>query len=90
MVGAKSSAIMAAGVVTAAVILGMTWQQHPQAAAQPAAPPATQAGRFQMASAAGHVYVLDTATGQVWESFVSSNEGSTDKDFKDPKVKAQR
>jgi hypothetical protein len=44
-------------------------------------------GRFQIGTNLGHTYVIDTATGQVWETFVSANQGSNDADFKSPKVK---
>jgi hypothetical protein len=91
MMGVKGFRVVAVGVVIAAIILGVTWPHHPQATAQPPAAPApAQIGRFKMASTNGHVYVLDTATGQVWEAFAGPNQGSTDKDFKDPKVKPQR
>ena len=45
----------------------------------------TPNGRYQMTTTAGHAYVLDTATGQVWEKYAPSNEGATDPTFKDPK-----
>ena len=49
--------------------------------------PAEQVGRFQIAGipgSPGHMYVLDTATGQVWESTVPAS-----KDFLKAKVKTQ-
>lgn len=42
-------------------------------------------GRYQMAANPGHAYVLDTATGQVWQTFYPENQGSYDRDFFDPK-----
>jgi hypothetical protein len=30
-------------------------------------------GRYQMGSTPGHAYVLDTATGEVWEQFATPN-----------------
>jgi hypothetical protein len=38
-------------------------------------------GRYQMTTTAGHAYVLDTATGQVWEKYAPPNEGTTDPAF---------
>lgn len=46
-----------------------------------------QIGRFQMAGIPGHVYVLDTETGQVWEKFATTGQGSTSSDFNAPKIK---
>lgn len=88
---AKRASHLAAGIITVAAVV--VWPYHPPAAARPAPPlppQPTQVGRFQMATTAGHVYVLDTATGQVWGTFVSASQGSSDKDFKDPKVTAKR
>ena len=51
---------------------------------QPTAPPV---GRFQMSGVPGHAYVVDTVTGQVWEDFASSGQGSSDSEFKKPKLK---
>jgi hypothetical protein len=59
-------------------------------ALSPLAPAAGQeppAGRFQIAGIPGHAYVLDTATGQVWETFGAAGTGSSDGDFKSPKLK---
>jgi hypothetical protein len=42
-------------------------------------------GRYQLTTTAGHAYVLDTATGQVWEKYAPPNEGMTDQGFRDPK-----
>jgi hypothetical protein len=47
----------------------------------------TQVGRFQVAGVPGHAYVLDTATGQVWETFATESQGSSDMDFKERKLK---
>jgi len=45
----------------------------------------TPNGRYQLGTTAGHAYVLDTATGQVWEKYAPPTEGTTDQAFKDPK-----
>ena len=49
--------------------------------------PRPQVGRYQMGGVPGHAYVIDTATGQVWEDFATASQGSSDPDFKKPKVK---
>ena len=44
------------------------------------------AGRYQIAGTGNHGMVLDTATGQVWSTFLSSAGGKSDKDFYEPKI----
>lgn len=44
-------------------------------------------GRYQLGGVPGHAYVLDTATGQVWEDFATSNEGARDGGFKSVKLR---
>ncbi|ADG68996.1 hypothetical protein Plim_3182 [Planctopirus limnophila DSM 3776] len=44
-------------------------------------------GRYQIAGIPGHAYVLDTATGQVWEDFAPTSEGARDHEFKRVKLK---
>ena len=44
------------------------------------------AGRYQIAGTAHHGLVLDTVTGQVWSTFLSSSGGRADRDFYDPKI----
>jgi len=44
-------------------------------------------GRYQIAGIPGHAYVLDTATGQVWEDYAPTNEGIRDQQFKQIKLK---
>jgi hypothetical protein len=51
--------------------------------------PAGPIGRFQIAGIPGHAYVLDTATGQVWERFDTASSGSSSKDFLEPKIKGE-
>jgi hypothetical protein len=38
-------------------------------------------GRFAIATNAGHAFVLDTATGRVWEKFTPAGGGETSPDF---------
>ena len=82
----KSFSFLTVGIIIAVLFVGLAWRQPPQAAGG-CAPPANQVGRFQMASELGHVYILDTTTGEVWEKFVTANVGSDDDNFKKPKVK---
>lgn len=79
----KGSFIVGASIVIASVILGLTLT--PKAPLRSA--PAPQIGRFQMGGVPGHAYVIDTTTGEVWEQFATSNEGSTHPNFRLPKIK---
>jgi hypothetical protein len=85
-VDSKSSLILGASIVLASAIgaFGLSHRSAPPAAGQE--PPA---GRFQIAGIPGHAYVLDTATGQVWETFGAAGTGSSDGDFKSPKPKGK-
>lgn len=42
--------------------------------------------RFQINSNEQHVFVLDTATGRVWEKYLPPNQGSTSSNFKEQKL----
>ena len=70
--------IIVAGVCHAAIV-------------QPALPPASSGpttGRFQIAGNPGHVYIIDTATGRVWEKYAAATRGSTSKGFDSEKIEA--
>ena len=43
-------------------------------------------GRFRIEANEDHVFVVDTATGQVWEKFVAAGQGTKSQDFMDPKL----
>ena len=77
----KSSGILGVCLIIAALIVALV--------PRPASPvgSGSQVGRFQMGGVPGHAYVIDTATGQVWEDFASAGQGTNDPDFKKPKVK---
>lgn len=45
------------------------------------------AGRFAMATHESHAYVLDTATGEVWENFNPPSTGRDSDHFNDPKIR---
>lgn len=47
-----------------------------------------QVGRFRVETNTNHIFVVDTATGQVWEKYVRSSGGSTHEDFAKPKLKS--
>ncbi len=42
--------------------------------------------RYQMQTVEGHAFVLDTATGQVWEKWVPPNGGGGTAGFHEPKT----
>jgi hypothetical protein len=77
----KASMILGVSIVLASLVLGYSL------APKPAEPGAAQVGRFQMGGIPGHAYVLDTATGQVWEDFATPTQGSSHPEFNKPKVK---
>jgi hypothetical protein len=80
MMDVKPALVLGGSIVAAALILGSFVSPK---AARSSAP----VGRYQMGGVPGHAYVLDTQTGQVWESFASSGSGSSDLDFSKAKVK---
>jgi len=82
-VDTKSAGVLGGCVIVAALIVALV-PRHEAPAAAPSGPPP---GRFQMGGVPGHAYVLDTATGQVWEDFASPTQGSSHPDFNKPKVK---
>jgi hypothetical protein len=43
--------------------------------------------RFQIAGNPGHIFVIDSVTGQVWENFTSPTGGGNSPDFSAPKLK---
>ncbi len=81
----KGSLVIGASIVVASIVLGLT--QAPKFPAPASVPAGAQVGRFQMSGIPGHAYVLDTATGQVWEKFGSTGQGITDQHFSASKIK---
>ena len=67
----------------AAVVLGCAFGAGDSAGRDHRADPAIS--RFQINSNEQHVFVLDTATGQVWENYLPPNQGSTSSNFMEPK-----
>ena len=45
-----------------------------------------QADRFQVETTANYVFVLDTATGQVWGNYISLRQDMKDEEFMSPKL----
>jgi len=43
--------------------------------------------RFQIAGNPGHIFVIDSVTGQVWEDFTPQTKGGKSPDFSAPKLK---
>ncbi len=76
---------VAAGAVVAAGLVAAV------AAAVPSKPEGP-VGRFQLATNPGHAFVIDTATGQVWEKFTGGETagGHSAGDFGMPKVGAAK
>lgn len=66
----KAATILGLCVVWASVIL--SFSQH-------------SPGRYQLGAHPGHVYVIDTFTGQVWERFNPEGSGENDSNWKKPK-----
>jgi len=64
------------------VLLGVLLMASFGAVANPAGAP----GRFVIETNEAHAFVLDTATGQVWEKFTPSSQGQTDNEFARPKL----
>ncbi len=42
-------------------------------------------GRYQVGATGNHAIIVDTATGQAWSAFMSSDGGRTDPNFFQPK-----
>lgn len=76
----KSASILGSCIIIAAFICALVPRTQ-------ASTPAMQVGRFQMSGVPGHAYVIDTATGQVWEKFATTSEGTNDQDFSKSKIK---
>ena len=55
-----------------------------------AALPINQVGHYQVAGAGNHAVIIDTVTGQVWQSYMPPMEGSTDADFFKVKVEGKK
>ena len=49
-----------------------------------------QAGRFQVETTANNVFVVDTATGQVWGKYVSPRQDIKDEEFISPRLSPDR
>ena len=47
-------------------------------------------GRFRIATNRNHILVVDTVTGQVWEKYVKTTEGTTSENFAEPKLMSRK
>jgi hypothetical protein len=68
---------LATGVILAALVLlalGASLNNPPQP------------GRFQIETTGSHVFVIDTATGQVWGKYVIPRRDAKDEEFMKPKL----
>ena len=77
----KSSLVIGVCIIVASAVLGLTLSLRP---ADPLPP-----GRFQITGSPGHAFVLDTATGQVWENFEPESQGGNTVGFSDPKLRGK-
>ena len=76
----KAASVLGGCVLGAAAIIGLS--SCPAATVPPPAAP-----RFQIAGVPGHIYVLDTTTGRVWEQYADPNRGNISDGFMEPKLK---
>ena len=76
----KSAGILGGCLVIAALVITLVPQSQAPGPTDP------QVGRFQIRGISDHMYVIDTATGQVWDRFVSSNSGDPNPSWVNPKV----
>lgn len=76
----KSAGILGGCLVIAALVITLVPQSQAPGPTDP------QLGRFQIGGLSNHMYVIDTATGQVWDRFVSSDGGETSPSWVNPKV----
>lgn len=84
----KTSFMIAVGILACGAVVGflLCLSLRP-AFSSPGQEPA--AGRYQIAGCPGHAFVLDTATGQVWEQFEPESQGSGSAGFLEPKLKGK-
>jgi hypothetical protein len=71
----KSRAVWAAATLGAFIVLAsMIWAVGHRSA-----------GRYQIGGNPGHICVIDTVTGEVWEKYATEHSGETDSNWKKPK-----
>jgi hypothetical protein len=60
-------------------------------AAAPTSPtaPASPAGRYQLQTIGNHALMIDTTSGQAWETFLNTNSGNPGFDFYKAKTPAK-
>ena len=71
---------LAPGAIPGAAVLALTGADFPPR-------PSVPIGRYQVSVGAQRAYVVDTTTGQIWESIVPPNAVNPDPDFARPKAK---
>jgi len=77
----KSAGILGGCLVIAALVITLVPQSQAPGPTDP------QLGRFQIEGSSNHMCVIDTATGQVWDKYVSSSGGlAGGRSWDDPKV----
>jgi hypothetical protein len=73
-------AFLSGCMVTALLISTMAASPASREEAEP------ESGRFAISMNDNHVFVLDTATGKIWRTFVPSGSGQTSNNFEGPKL----
>jgi hypothetical protein len=76
----SKSTVIASAIFSSACVVLLAFTLGASPASEPSP------GRFQMVANENHVFILDTATGQAWEKFVTSNQGVTSDDFAKEKL----
>ena len=70
---------LALGAIFGTAVLALTGATLPQ--------PSSAIGRYQVSAGAQRAYVVDTTTGQIWESVVMPNSVHPDPEFAKPKAR---
>ena len=79
-----AAVILGAAIIVAAGMLRAT-QSHPLSTS-----PCDCSPRFQVSVGANHAIIIDTSTGRTWETYLASNTGTIDDDFRKTKVDTGR
>jgi len=81
----KENVVLAAIILGAAIIAAAIL--HRDRPCTPATASCNCSPRFQVSVGANHAFIIDTTTGQTWETYLASNSGSTSGDFRKAKLK---
>ncbi len=73
MLPTRSAMILGASFIVGCVALGVILRVSPGGVGSPG----REVGRYQISGVKGHMFVLDTATGRIWEKFASESSFSS-------------